>query len=52
MELPTFSEVLQAAPVAMIVMLVTYFGYWITSTIYNEHIKTLKDFVEYLKEKK
>jgi len=51
MELPTFSDILRIAPVTVIVLSAVYFGYWLTSGIYNGHIKTLKEWIGHLRDK-
>jgi len=52
MNIPTLREILSAAPLATIVLTIAAVGFYAAHIIYKEHIKTLKEFIEYLKGKK
>jgi len=49
--LPIFDKLLVVAPIATIVVLVLFIGWYIRGLTSKEHIKTLKDFIDYLKER-
>ncbi len=48
MEIPTFTEIARIAPITSIILLVGAVGYFART----EHIKTLKEFIDHLKDKK
>ena len=46
MDIPTFAEFLQIAPIATIVMLIAYAGYYLGKKSQEEHVQTLKDWID------
>ena len=49
MEIPSFSQLARIAPITVIVLMVAGIGFYAAKVIYTEHIKSLKEFIEYLK---
>jgi len=47
--LPSFSEFLKAAPIATMTMVIVGVGWWARGISAQHHINSLKEFVEYLK---
>ncbi len=45
-DLPTFQELIVAAPIATIVMIVVGIAFWAGYRSREEHIKTLKEWLE------
>jgi hypothetical protein len=50
--IPTFAELMEVAPTVTIVILVVAIGYWAGFKSREDHIETLKQWVEYLNNKK
>ena len=47
-----WDHILKVAPITTIVLGVVYASYWIVSKIYDGHIKSLREFIDYLKDRK
>ena len=52
MEGVEWDHILKVAPITTIVLGVVYASYWIVSKIYDGHIKSLREFIDYLKKDK
>lgn len=47
--LPSFSELLTAAPVATLTVLILYVGWFLRGKASKDHIADLKQFIDFLK---
>ena len=50
-EIPAFTDLYKAAPIATITVLIVFVGWWARGRSSNKHIETLKEFIEHLKNK-
>ena len=48
-DLPSWADIFKFAPIASIIIGIVAVGWWARGRDKDEHIKTLKDLIEYLK---